>query len=603
MSRAWLKGIAAIAAFGIGQAGAQDIQNFKPAVGTWNILSVETAETAEVGLFVPSLYVNYGANPLVRRDANDDVATEIVSDLLTFNIMGVIGIHDRIELGLDVPLNQVSGSDLQATLGGEEGFALGDVRAIPKFRLLGGKRGETVGIAISVPTSFPTGDKERGVGEGQIVVNPKLVLDFRFGGVTIALNGGFRLRPENEPIGDSDLILGNEITYGGGVSAELGSKDVLLLAEAFGAAPASTLDGDPAAAPLEALLGLRFWAGGLAITPGGGVGIIPDYGSPDFRVLLGLAWHDRAEPAPPPKDTDGDGLMDADDQCPLEPEDKDGFEDAEGCPDPDNDKDTILDVNDKCPMDPEDIDTFEDADGCPDPDNDKDLILDVNDKCPLDPEDKDGFEDEDGCPDPDNDKDGILDVDDQCPLQPEVFNGVKDTDGCPDTGGRIQVTCKEISFDGKVFFDTDKAIIKKKSFGLLDELVDLLKGASFITKVRVEGHTDDRGSDVYNTDLSDRRARSVLEYITGKGIASDRLVSKGFGEAQPLKSNKSRTGRAENRRVAFVILENTNCKDGVEVKEPAKKKTIKERAAEAAQKREAASAPAPAPAPAAPASK
>ena len=432
------------------------------------------------------------------------------------------------------------------------------------------------------------------------------MLDFRFGGFTLALNGGFRWRPEEETIQDSDLIIGNEITYGAGFSAELGSKDVLLLGEAFGAAPAQTLEGEPATAPLEALLGLRFWAGGLAITPGGGVGIIPDYGSPDFRVLLGLAWHDRTEPAPPPKDTDGDGLMDPDDQCPLEPEDKDGFEDADGCPDPDNDKDTILDVNDKCPMDPEDMDGFEDADGCPDPDNDKDGILDVNDKCPMDPEDKDGFEDEDGCPDPDNDKDGILDVDDQCPLQPEVFNGVKDTDGCPDTGGRIKVTCKEISFDGKVFFDTNKAIIKKKSFSLLDELVDLLKGASFITKVRVEGHTDDRGSDEYNLDLSDRRARSVMEYITGKGISGERLVSKGFGESQPLESNKSKTGRAKNRRVAFVILENANCKDGVEVK-PAAKMTIKERAAEAAAKREAAGAPAPAaapaPAPAAPASK
>jgi outer membrane protein OmpA-like peptidoglycan-associated protein len=579
MSRAWIRGLAAVAAIGLGQANAQDVQNFKPAVGTWNILSVETATTAEAGLFVPSLYVNYGRNPLVRRNSDDEVTTEIISDLLTFNLMGVIGIHDRIELGIDVPLNQVFGDDLTASLGGEEGFALGDVRAIPKFRLLGGKKGETVGIALSVPVSFPTGDTERGVGADGIVVNPRLVVDFRFGGVTLALNGGFRWSPDELEV--DDLIIGNEITYGVGLSAELGSEDTLLLAEAFGKAPAASLEGDPATAPLEALLGLRFWAGGLAITPGGGVGIIPDYGSPDFRVLLGLAWHDRTPPPPPPKDTDGDGLLDPDDQCPNDPEDKDNFEDANGCPDPDNDNDTVLDVNDKCPMDPEDLDKFEDADGCPDPDNDKDTILDVNDKCPLQPEDMDKFEDQDGCPDPDNDKDGILDVDDKCPLEPEVFNGVKDTDGCPDTGGGIKVTCEEISFDGKVFFDTNKAIIKEKSFGLLNQLVDLLKGASFITKVRVEGHTDDRGSDQYNLELSDRRAASVMKYLTEHGVQQSRLTSKGYGESQPIESNKTKKGRAKNRRVVFKILENANCKDGVEVRKPA----------------------APAPAPAAPASK
>jgi hypothetical protein len=100
-------------------------------------------------------------------------------------------------------------------------------------------------------------------------------------------------------------------------------------------------------------------------------------------------------------DADGDGILDSDDACDNEPEDFDGFQDTDGCPDPDNDNDGIPDGDDACDNEPEDFDGFEDTDGCPDPDNDGDGILDVDDACPNEPEDFDGFQDTDGCPDPD----------------------------------------------------------------------------------------------------------------------------------------------------------------------------------------------------------
>lgn len=98
----------------------------------------------------------------------------------------------------------------------------------------------------------------------------------------------------------------------------------------------------------------------------------------------------------------------------------------------DRDGDGMSDVRDQCPDDPEDLDGFEDADGCPDLDNDGDGIADVDDMCPSAAEDRDGFEEEDGCPDPDNDQDGIPDFDDHCPNEPETMNGFDDYDGCPD---------------------------------------------------------------------------------------------------------------------------------------------------------------------------
>jgi tetratricopeptide (TPR) repeat protein len=131
-------------------------------------------------------------------------------------------------------------------------------------------------------------------------------------------------------------------------------------------------------------------------------------------------------------DTDGDGIEDPNDECPEKKEDKDGFEDEDGCPDKDNDEDGIPDQEDECPMKPEDKDGFEDEDGCPDKDNDEDGIPDQEDECPMKPEDKDGFEDEDGCPDKDNDGDGIADSEDECPLKPGDADGFKDSDGCPE---------------------------------------------------------------------------------------------------------------------------------------------------------------------------
>ena len=260
----------------------------------------------------------------------------------------------------------------------------------------------------------------------------------------------------------------------------------------------------------------------------------------------------------PEADNDEDGILDAVDKCPNVAEDKDGYMDEDGCPeeDDDSDGDGILDSVDKCPKVAEDKDGFEDEDGCPELDNDADGVVDTSDKCPNVAEDKDGFQDEDGCPDPDNDGDGFLDASDKCPNEAEVINGVEDEDGCPDKGKtKVRITETKIEILEKVFFDTGKAKIKSRSFGLLDQVAAVLKAYPKMTKIRVEGHTDDRGNDASNLKLSQRRAESVVAYLVGKGVAAERLVATGFGEAKPIASNKSNAGRSSNRRVEFNIIE------------------------------------------------
>ena len=257
----------------------------------------------------------------------------------------------------------------------------------------------------------------------------------------------------------------------------------------------------------------------------------------------------------PPKvdgDRDQDGILDSVDKCPDDPEDKDGFEDQDGCPDKDNDQDGIADVIDACPNVAEDKDGFEDDDGCPDPDNDKDGILDAKDKCPNVAEDKDGFEDDDGCPDPDNDKDGIPDAKDLCPNEPETFNGYADEDGCPDAE-QIRVVGDKIVLDDRVHFMVNMHVIRSESYPLLERLARLINQNPTYVHIEVQGHTDERGPDSYNDKLSQDRANAVMEFLVSRGVKRDRLSAHGFGKTKPLVEKNSEYAWYMNRRVEFEI--------------------------------------------------
>ncbi|MFO7653443.1 MAG: OmpA family protein [Candidatus Krumholzibacteriia bacterium] len=253
-------------------------------------------------------------------------------------------------------------------------------------------------------------------------------------------------------------------------------------------------------------------------------------------------------------DRDGDGIPDRYDGCPDEPEDFDGFEDSDGCPDPDNDGDGIPDVDDECPDQPEDFDGFEDEDGCPDFDNDGDGILDVNDACPDEPEDFDGFEDEDGCPDLDNDGDGVPDTEDLCPdTRPGVTVG---PDGCPETEVTAPAAPRPplvpdvgggLVLEG-VQFVSGSAQLTPESISVLTRVADSLHERPEL-RIEVRGHTDSTGGAEINRDLSHKRASAVRDVLVQLGIAPRRLVAVGYGEDYPIASNETREGRAQNRRV------------------------------------------------------
>ena len=282
-----------------------------------------------------------------------------------------------------------------------------------------------------------------------------------------------------------------------------------------------------------------------------------------FYVELGRHHGPSAPPPPPPvdDDPDHDGITGAADQCPADPEDKDGYQDDDGCPEPDNDADGILDPNDRCPLEAEDRDGFQDEDGCPDPDNDTDGIPDGADRCPLEPEDKDGYQDDDGCPDPDNDGDGVIDGLDKCPDQPETKNGFADDDGCPD-----ELPAKLKKFTGAikgVNFKVNSAELLATSNKTLDAAVAVLVEFGDL-KLEIGGHTDDQpikkgGKFADNVALSQARAEAVRSYFVAHGIDAGRVTAKGYGDSQPItdpagqQGGKLAAARAKNRRVEFQL--------------------------------------------------
>ena len=257
----------------------------------------------------------------------------------------------------------------------------------------------------------------------------------------------------------------------------------------------------------------------------------------------------------PKVDTDGDGVADEDDRCPNEAEDKDLFDDTDGCPDPDNDGDGILDASDKCAMDAEDKDGFEDDDGCVDRDNDGDGVGDAQDACPAEVEDRDTYRDGDGCPDPDNDKDGILDVADRCPNDAEVINGVDDDDGCPDRGDALVVLSTDrLELLAPISFTKDR--LTKDSFGVLAQVGGMLRQHDQILRLRITVHVQPTNDADADQELSNKRGNAVRDWLVNeKGIDKKRLEVRGFGGSKPLVPKNAKSAALINERIELIVLE------------------------------------------------
>jgi len=229
-------------------------------------------------------------------------------------------------------------------------------------------------------------------------------------------------------------------------------------------------------------------------------------------------------------DQDDDGVSNDKDDCP----DRSGLLKYKGCPVPDEDGDGINDENDKCPN----AEGTVQYRGCPVPDTDKDGVPDDQDKCPTEA----GLARYNGCAIPDTDKDGINDEVDQCP----TIAGVAGNNGCED----LQPKLNNIAAGLK--FDIGQVNIAAKSLQGLDALVEIMTQYPS-TSLVITGHTDNTGTSKINEPLSLSRAKKVQAYLVKKGLAENRTSLIGMADTQPIASNATKEGKAQNRRVDLTI--------------------------------------------------
>jgi len=238
-------------------------------------------------------------------------------------------------------------------------------------------------------------------------------------------------------------------------------------------------------------------------------------------------------PPPPPADTDNDGVIDANDKCPTVA----GLAKYAGCPIPDTDKDGVNDEQDKCPT----VAGLAKYAGCPIPDTDKDGVNDEQDKCPT----VAGLSRYNGCPIPDTDNDGVNDEVDACPTE----SGISANHGCPD----VQPILTQAAANLK--FATGKSYLSTKQLANLDAVVAVLAKYTNVS-VAIGGHTDNTGAEKLNAKLSINRANVVAKYLAKKGVDAKRITTSGFGYTNPAADNKTKVGRAQNRRAELTAVYN-----------------------------------------------
>ncbi|MCC6622426.1 MAG: OmpA family protein [Deltaproteobacteria bacterium] len=478
------------------RAGAVDPRAFEPPLSAGAVLGLDTTRLAPP--LVPFVAL---AASLAAREV-DDATTRLVSAL----VVGLAPI-DALELGVGASLHQI-----------DDEAGPGDVRVGLKLRLT--DRDAPAGVALALATALPTGGP-RYASEGGLALDARVIVDLRATDALATLSLGYRLRPGGRL---AEIEVDDELRFGVGVEGRLVAA-LALVAEVEGALGLS-VHPDARNAPLEARLGARVRLDDWALTVAAGTRLTDGYGAPDARLVVALAW--GPAPLPPRAARTSPVAAPASRVGPPPPVDLALVLAA----DPDADGDAVPTPMDKCPDDPEDHDRFRDGDGCPDPDNDADGVDDAADRCPIDREVVNGLDDHDGCPD-------------ALPPGP---------DGAPPAGPALDDDGL-IRLPGAITFRSGSDELTPEAVALLAQVARFLQARPAIERVRIEGHTDDRGDEEEQVDLSERRAASVRQALVARGVAADRLLPKGFGKTRPLTDNRDDAARQVNRRVELRVVE------------------------------------------------
>ncbi len=357
------------------QKPAFSVERFAPMPGAAAFIGAEDPDVLPAGAWTLTTSTWWAARPIVLRDLQSgDPVTVPVAWRAGLELAAARGFGARYQLGVAMPL-ALQGGDRLAGIGLSDRplqrAVAGDLRLVGKARLAGDPGDPGWASSVAAVLIAPTGDDGDFAGEEGAAFEWHLAVGWRGRRAAIALNAGARIRTEEVVLLSPARPHGNELF--GALAGEavvpyvgrwLGGPDRLwVTGEVAGVLGDSIGAGARGPSPVEARFGARvrlcaWWSLTAAI----GAGLTPaEVGAPAWRAVLSVT-HDRA----PRGDWDGDGVADPQDRCQVEAEDRDGFDDADGCPDRDDDRDAIPDVDDQCPRAAEDLDGWHDADGCPD---------------------------------------------------------------------------------------------------------------------------------------------------------------------------------------------------------------------------------------------
>jgi outer membrane protein OmpA-like peptidoglycan-associated protein len=433
------------------------------------------------------LFLHFADDAVVVRGAAGGAGVTTLGTPLdgavSADLLASLGLFNFLEVAVHLPVRlYYTGDGSAAPLIASRG--LGDLRLVPKAAFgRGGSAALGWAFGAAVPVTLPTGDDLALRGSAGVTVEPRLLAGLYAGRLAVVANLGWRFRR------NASFSPGDELTFGlaGTYTLPVAYDGLDLHAELSGGWLPSVSGRAQIDLPLEAIGGVIFRPHPrFSLYAMAGAGITNGLAVPDFRLLAGARYAFDLPGKGGQRDSDGDGIVDSQDTCPGEPEDRDGFEDQ---------------------------------DGCPDLDNDKDGIDDDHDECPDDPEEKGG-----------------------------------DGDGCPDKA-RVTVRNGKLIVFGKVQFAVGSDNILPKSEQLVDEMAKALKEHPEIKRIEIQGHTDSTGDDFFNLKLGQARAESCKRALIKRGVPPARIVAKGYGEQMPAAPNDTPAGRAKNRRVEFVILD------------------------------------------------
>jgi outer membrane protein OmpA-like peptidoglycan-associated protein len=522
------------------------VERLRISTNRQGLIDVEDASVAPHLTLDAGLWLGYSRNPLLVYELENNARLgSLVQNRLGGALVASVGLYERFEVGVDLPIilyQGRSGNIPGALVPGSSLTSLsttgaGDLRLLGKWQLLR-QKDHGVNLAVMPAVTLPSGGGRAYFGDAGPVFAPEVLVSWGRDRFRAGANLGAVLRRRSELL---NVIIQSELTGHAGAGYRFQAEDgtggppleleaslsmSVSAARPFQSSNESHLElrgmaaydlGNAMQRAMQAFGGpTQAFGGAMQVFGGAGLGLARGWGTPDWRLFAGVRYGNA--PPPPP--------------APLAPLTPQGPLASQGP------KVAVVEPADR------------DHDGIPD----------RTDACPDVPETKNGYQDDDGCPDevtppppaadPDRDDDGVPDRIDNCPDEP----GPASNQGCVEKQ-LVQITTQRLEILERVFFKSDQAVIERRSYPVLENVVAVIKNHPEMKHVLVEGHTDNRGPEDYNQDLSDRRAAEVMKFLVDRGIARERLKAQGFGPTRPVADNATSEGRDKNRRVVFTVLD------------------------------------------------